>query len=123
VERQAAELAAEADRSDWIEETATAELPEAIAQDLQDEHRRHVEMQRAQAAADARRSDIVADAAAERAEPPRLYVKRGSRHYQPADKARLKPGEPVYVREADGSLQCIGETDSRGTLPEIPIQL
>jgi hypothetical protein len=123
VEQQISELESENDRADWIEETATAELPEAIAEDLLAEHESAIALAKAQAAADARRSDEVSDAAAERAEPPQLFVRRGSRHYAPIGSARLKPGEPVFTRERGGRFECIGTTDGNAELPDLPIIL
>jgi hypothetical protein len=70
VERQAAQLQAEAEEDQWIEETANPELPESIAEDLQAEYQRHVDFAAAQLAADARRADEVSDAAIAAAEPP-----------------------------------------------------
>jgi hypothetical protein len=126
VERQIADLEAVNEEQDWIEEEVnSAELPPEVAQSLEEEHRRHVDMQRAQLAVDAQRSDEASDAAAVAAEPPRLYVKRGSRHYAPGDKAKLKRGEPVYQRTPDGKLEYVGETtgDAEPQLPDVPIQL
>ena len=66
VQRQVAELEAAAQEDDWIEEqAATAELPPEIAEGLQAEHERHVDMQKAQLAVDADRSDAASNAAAE----------------------------------------------------------
>jgi hypothetical protein len=52
-----------------------------------------------------------------------MYVKRGGRHYAPADRARLLPGEPVFIRKPDGGFECIGETDGHAELPDLPITL
>jgi hypothetical protein len=124
VQRQVAQLEAENERQDWIEEeVASAELPFSVAEDLQAEHENAIALAKAQMAADARRSDEVSDAAAAAAELPRMYVKRGGRHYAPADKARLLPGEDVFVRQPDGRFQCIGITDARADLPDLPIEI
>jgi hypothetical protein len=48
-------------------------------------------------------------------------VRRGGRHYAPADKARLKPGEEVFIRQPDGGFQFIGTTDARAQLPDLPV--
>ena len=98
VERQVADLEAANEEQDWIEEEVnSAELPAEVAENLEEEHRRHVDMQRAQLAVDAQRSDEASDAAAAvAAEPPRLYVKRGSRHYAPGDKAKLHTGRTGF---------------------------
>ena len=65
VERQIEELEDENARAEWIEEQAVAagELPPEVAAELQDAHDSHIEMQRAQAQADANRADAVSDAA------------------------------------------------------------
>jgi hypothetical protein len=123
VQRQVAELEAAAQEDDWIEEQLDAPLPPEIAQGLQEEHENSVAFAKAQLAADANRSDEASDAAAAAAEPPRMYVKRGSRHYAPAHKARLKPGEPVFVRQPESHFECIGTTDGNAELPDLPITL
>jgi hypothetical protein len=125
VERQVAELESENEFDEWVEDAVNAsELPPQVAESLEDAHRSDVARQAAQLAADANRTDDVADAAIAAAEVPRMYVKRGgSRHYAPADKARLKPDEPVYVRQPDGGFECIGATDSKAELPDLPITL
>jgi hypothetical protein len=123
VERQVAELEAAAQEDEWIEEQLDAPLPPEIAESLQEEHEDAVALAKAQLAADARRSDEASDAAATAAEPPQLYVKRGVRHYAPAHKARLKPDEPVFVRQPEGHFECIGQTDGNAQLPDIPISL
>jgi hypothetical protein len=124
VERQIADLEDENARADWIEEEVnSAEWPPEVAAELQDAHDSHVELQRAQAQVDARRSDEVSDAAAAALEPPRLYVKRGSRHYAPAVNARLKAGESVFTRNPEGRFEYIGIVNGDGELPDPPIQL
>jgi hypothetical protein len=121
VQREIAELESENNRAEWIEEeAANAELPAEVAQELEEEHRRHVDLQAAQAAAAARAADGVADGAIAADEVPRMYVKRGGRHYVPADKARLQPGEAVFIRQPDGHFECIGTTDGGAELPDLP---
>ena len=70
-------------------------------------------LQAAQAAALARAADAVADAAAAASAPRPLYVKRGSRHYVEIHRTKLRPAEPVSVKDADGAYESIGITDSR----------
>ena len=124
VQRQVAELEDENARADWIEEEVnSSELPPDVAQDLQAEYERDIEMQRAQAQVDARRSDEVSDAAAAALEPPQLYVRRGSRHYAPALSARLKAGESVFTRNPEGRFEYVGIVNGHGELPDVPIQL
>jgi hypothetical protein len=120
-QRDIAEMEEDAAREEWIEETANStELPAEVAQDLEAEHRRHVAQQTAQLAADANRSDAASDAAAEAGAVPTLYVRRGSRHYAPALKARLKAGESVFIRQPDGRFEFVGEVDGHGQLPISP---
>ena len=124
VERQIAALEDENARADWIEEEVnSAELPPEVAAELQDAHDSHVELQRAQAKADAARSDAASDAAAAALEPPQLYVRRGSRHYAPALSARLKAGESVFTRNPEGRFEYVGIVNGHGELPNLPIQL
>ena len=125
LQRQVAQMEAEAEEADWIEEQLDAPLPPEIAQSLQEDHENAVALAKAQAAADARRSDEAADAAAAAMEPVKMYVRRGSRHYAPVGSAKLKPGEPVHVRQAGGKLKYVGETtgDAIPELPDLPIQL
>jgi hypothetical protein len=96
-------------------------LPPEVAEGLEETRQSDVALQKAQLAADARRADEAADAAAVAAEPLRLYVKRGGRHYASVVSARLKPGEPVYVRQPDGLFECIGETDARAQLRDLAV--
>jgi hypothetical protein len=124
VQRQIAQLEAENERAEWIEAEASGpEQPPSVAEDLQAEHENAIALAKAQMAADARRSDEISDAAAAAAELPRMYVKRGGRHYAPADKARLLPGEAVFIRQPDGHFECIGETDGHSQLPDLPIEI
>jgi hypothetical protein len=124
-QREIAALQAQNEREEWLEEevAAAGELPPEVAESLEEEHRRHVEMQRAQLDVDNRRADELTDSVIEAAEPPRLYVKRGSRHYAPALTARLKAGESVFTRQADGRFRFIGEVNGDLELPDLPIQL
>jgi hypothetical protein len=120
VERDIAEMERAAQEQDWIEEEMDAPLPPAVAESLQAEHENAVAFAKAQLEADARRSDAASDAAAAALEPPQLYVRRGDRHYQPAHRARLRPGEAVYIRNQSGGLECIGTTDGHSQLPDPP---
>jgi hypothetical protein len=121
LQRQAAKLEAAAEEQDWIEEQMDAPLPPEVAEALEAAHGSDIAKQAAQAAAEAERADAISDAVAESLEPPTLYVKRGGRHYAPAHRARTKPGEPVFMREPDGSFEFVGTTDSAGGLPNTPI--
>jgi hypothetical protein len=127
VAREIAALEAKNEREEWLEEevAAAGELAPEVAESLEEEHRRHVDMQRAQMDVDSRLADDVSDSAAEARAVPTLYVRRGSRHYQLATKAKLKPGEPVYQRTPAGKLAYVGETtgDAEPELPDLPVQL
>jgi hypothetical protein len=120
VERQVAELEMANAEAEWLEEeAANTELPPQVAESLEDAHQSDVARQAAQLEVDANRSDDIADAAAAAAEPVRLFVKRGSRHYIEIHRTKLKPGEPVFTKDpADGSYECIGITDSKAQLPQ-----
>ena len=104
VQRQVSQMEAENAEQEWREEEMDAPLPPEIAADLEDAHRQHVDFTAAQAAADARRADTISDGAAADLEPPQLFVKRGGRHYSPAGTARVKAGEPVFVKGSDGNF-------------------
>jgi hypothetical protein len=119
--RQVAQMEAENAEEAWLNQANAAELPPEIAAALEDSHQSDVARQAAQLAATARRADDIADAAAAAAEPPTLYVKRASRHYIEIHRTKLKPGEAVYVRQPDGGFDCIGTTDGKSQLPDLPI--
>jgi hypothetical protein len=124
VDRQISELEAKNAQAEWIEdELASAELPPEIAEDLQAKHDDAVAFAKAQAEVDARRADEAADAVIATQDPPTLFVRRGSRHYAPGHKTRLKPGEPVFIRQASGRFEYVGETDGHAQLPDLPIEL
>ena len=123
LQRQVAQMEAATEEQDWIEEQLDAPLPEEVASALQDSYESDVARQAAQAGADARRADELADSVAAEAEPPPLYVKRGSRHYAPAVNARLKAGESVFTRNPEGRFEYVGIVDGHGELPDLPIQL
>jgi hypothetical protein len=70
MERAAAEMETENRREEWLEEqAASAELLTEVAQELEEEHKRRVGLQVAQAQADARRSDEATSVAAEAGVP------------------------------------------------------
>ena len=124
LQRQAARMEAESAEEEWIEEEAERPLPPEVVEALQETHGSDVARQSAQAAADANRADAISDAVAESLEPPRFLSRRGGRHYAPAHKARLKPGEDVFMKDpSDGTFQFVGTTDSTGGLPNAPIIL
>jgi hypothetical protein len=123
VQREIQRMEDDEARDEWIEEQMDAPLPPAVAESLQADHERDIEMQRAQAQVDARRSDEASDAAAAAGAVPTLYVRRGSRHYAPALNARLKAGESVFVRKPEGRFEYVGIVNGDGELPDLPIQL
>lgn len=123
-QREIAQMEERAAEEEWVEETANAaELPPEVAESLQEEHERHVSQQVAQMRVDSRLADAVSDAEAEARAVPTLYVKRGSRHYQLATKAKLKPSEPVYQRTPDGKLEYVGEVNGDLELPDTPVTI
>ena len=121
VERQVAALQAAAQEQEWIEEESDRPLPEEVARDLQASYQDSVAQQAAEMAADANRADQITDAVIEEQKPVELFVRRGSRHYVPIDKARLRAAEAVFIREADGGYQSIGICDNKGSPPSPPI--
>ena len=124
VERQVRGLQAENAFEEQLEEqAANEELPPEIVADLEQSHAAAVGLEAAQRAAEAQAADALSDDVAESLEPPELFVQRPGRHYQSALKAKLKPGENVYVREPDGSYEFIGTCDSMGGLPDPPLHL
>ena len=73
VHRQIAQMEAQEEEEQWLEDEATQPLPEDVARDLQDAHEAHVAQQAAQAAADARRADQIADAVIAQQQPPPAF--------------------------------------------------
>ena len=77
VERQLAQLQAENDYQERLEEEASAdELPAEIAEDLEEQHRAHIGLQIAQMDAAARAADAASDAAAAPRNRRRFMCKR-----------------------------------------------
>lgn len=120
LQRHAAQMEAENAEEAWVEEQANAPLPPEVAASLQEEHENAVALATAQAAAATRISDEASDAAAAAAEPPRLFVKRGSRHYVEIHRTKLRPSEPVFTKDPVGAYEFIGETDNHGSPPDPP---
>jgi hypothetical protein len=125
VEQQAAQLESENDLEEELEAqlTEAGQLPPEVAESLQEDYQSSVAQQAAQLAATARATDSIADAQIEANEVPRMYVKRGSRHYLPAEKAKLKPSEAVFTKNASGRFEYVGETTGDCELPNLPITL
>jgi hypothetical protein len=98
------------------------ELPPAIAESLDAEHRRHVDMQVAQARASAERTDEVVDAAIEASQPSTLYAGRG-KNFVEIGRVTLRSCESIFIKGDDGDFEFIGKTDRRGELPDVPIKL
>lgn len=116
--RQVAELEAE---EFLTEEEANAPLPPQIAESLQEAHESNVARQTAQAQADARRADGISDAAIAASQPVELFVLRVGRHYIPLNRARVRPEEHVFVKDANGNYESIGICDSCGEPPDPPV--
>ena len=76
MQREISQREAELEEEQWLEDEASQPLPEDVAADLEDQHRAHVAQQAAQAAAEARRADQIADALIAEQEPRELFVKR-----------------------------------------------
>ena len=123
--RAAAELAGQAYAQRQAEEEAIAAGaldPETQAA-LEDAHAVDIGLQIKEAeAAQARRDAAYAqaqEAAAREAEPakaPEFFVKRGA-VFMHAAKARLRPGEQVFVKRPSGAWETVGLIDASGSLP------
>jgi hypothetical protein len=125
ISRQAAALAADAFLQAAVEEEAIAAgtLDPETAAALADEHDRAIGLQiKAAEVAQARIDSAYAQAqeAAEReaepAKPSEFFVKRGA-VYRKTEEARLRPGEPVFVKEPSGAWAAVGTTNINGALP------
>ena len=124
VDREVAQLEAKNAQEEWLEDTlANSELPPEIVADLQAKHEDAIGFAKAQAEVDANRADEVADAVIAEQELVQMYVKRGSRHYAPVGTARLKAGDPVFIRQPSGRFHFVGEVDGDGQLPDLPIEI
>lgn len=60
-----------------------------------------------------------AEAAGAEQKPAAIYVKRGGA-WMHAERARLRPGEPVFVKEPSGAWAAVGTVNSTGGLPPPP---
>ena len=128
--RQGARMAGEAAAHDLAVEEAVAagELDEATAGALEDAHQRRIGLELAQTQASAKcsavaveeslRTEVEAEDAVARqqeakpVEPGPRFVRRGE--WARVERARLKPGEKLYARWADGSCIVIGNVPLEG---------
>ena len=123
VQREMAQQQADAEFEDALEEEiANEELPAAIAEQITDTHREHVDREIAQARAVAERTDEIMDAAIEASQPSTLYARRG-KNFVEVGRANLRSCESIFVKGDDGDFEFIGKTDRRGELPDVPIKL
>ena len=99
---------------------ADAELPPETAAALQDAHDLYIGKAKAQGAYAQRLTDAAYESAAQAAEPPQLFVKRGGEMGR-TERSRLKPGEPVFAKFGGGDWQVVGHVNANGEAPEPPL--
>jgi len=124
--REVAQLAGAAAEQEAAEEAAqaAAHLDEETAQILQADHDAAVAFQiKAAEVAQAQRDAPVIAAQRELEEEAAggkpavsFYVRRGA-VWSLATRARLRPGEPVYVKQPSGQWWTVGVVDANGALP------
>jgi hypothetical protein len=124
--RTAAQLAGEASWQAQAEKEAIAAVtldPETEAT-FQQEHDLRIGVALKTAEIRARDADAAvaaaqAEAAGAEQKPAAIYVKRGGA-WMHAERARLRPGEPVFVKEPSGAWAAVGTVNSTGGLPPPP---
>ena len=122
--RQGAQLAGEDFAQQQAEEEviAVGALDAETAAILQEKHDVDVALQIKTAEIRARDADAVVTAAQDEGaggaeqKPPAIYVKRGGA-WMHAERARLRPGEPVFVKRPTGEWEAVGAVDASGGLP------
>jgi hypothetical protein len=121
VRRQASRAARGMEEQVMAEEWANEPLPVETQEALADIHDRASALAKAQIQFNRDQADIAyeqaeAEAAAKEARQ-QLYVRRGG-EFGRVERARLKPGEPVFVKRENGEMEAVGIIDSRGEPPE-----
>jgi len=118
---QARRVAAGLHQQAWAEEQAEAAnaLPAETEEALEAAHAKHSALAKAQIQFNRDQVDAAYERAAQEAESRtvQLFVKRGG-DFGRVERARLKPGEPVFVRRENGQYEVVGEIDSRGQPPD-----
>ena len=121
--RDASALAANAALQAAAEDAAEAAgaLDAETAAILQEKHDVDVALQIKTAEIRARDADAVIaaqdeGAGAEQKAADPLYVRRGGA-WMHAERARLRPGEPVFVKRPTGAWEAVGAVDASGGLP------
>jgi hypothetical protein len=122
VQRQARQALAISQEQTWCEEQAeiASKLSPETEEALQDSHSKHVALTKARMQYDRDVIDATYESAAQSAELPQRFVKRGSVFVR-IEKAKLAAGENVFVRNPDGNHEIIGTTDVGAVPPEPPI--
>ena len=121
VRRQARRLEMHAAHQELAEQVASEPLPEDVQAALESEH--DIAIGRAKAQAEYNQSVVdAAYAAAQADEPPQRYVRRGG-EWGHVERAKLKPGETVFVKRENGEMEAVGVVDATGGLPPQEIQL
>ena len=115
VRRQTRRLEMHAAHQEFAEQVAAEPLREDVAAALQDSH--DIAIGRAKAQAEYSQGLVdAAHAAAQPAEPPQLFVRRGG-EWGRVQNAKLKPGEHVFVKRPNGEMEAVGVVDATGGLP------
>jgi hypothetical protein len=113
--RQVRQLEMQAAHQEFAEQVASEPLPPETAAALQASH--NIAIRRARAQLEHNQTVIdAAHAAAQSAEPPQLFVKRGG-EWGHVERAKLKVGEHVFVRRENGQMESVGVVNSRGEPP------
>jgi hypothetical protein len=123
--QQAAELQAIVEEKEYFEQEASEPLRPDVAAALEDAHERSIGRAKAQTEYFQELQDQTFEAVtAPAAKTLERFVRRRGRHYTEVGKARLKPGEPVFIREpSTGEFRSIGIVNAAGELPEKEIEL
>jgi hypothetical protein len=87
---------------------------------LQDIHSKSAALAKAQIQFNRDQVDAIYENAAQAAEPPQLFVKRGGEMGR-VERSKLKPGEPVFAKFDEGDWQVVGYVDANGQAPPPPL--
>ena len=123
--REARRIQGNIQLQDWAEQEAEADpLPEDVKEVLEDEHSRRIEKLRAQMAFNQGATDgaYAQAAAAAAAKETHFYVRRGGA-WGHVERAKLKPGETVFVKRPNGEMEAAGIIDANGEPPPSEIYL
>jgi hypothetical protein len=116
--RQARQVASVALEQDWAAEQLEREhaLPKETQQALEDIHSKDAALGKAELQFARDQVDAAYEAAAQAAEPPSLFVKRGGM-WAKTQNAKLRPGETVFTKQPNGEMWAAGIIDAEGQPP------